>query len=69
MGSFLGSLYILILVSLAGLRTSLVNSIGQFATQIGNILRNPDPSTLICFLNIPSNNGGLLSKQRPPARL
>ncbi|EPS97698.1 hypothetical protein FOMPIDRAFT_22863, partial [Fomitopsis schrenkii] len=38
----IGSVYILILVSLQGLRNSLGSSAGTLATDVGNVLRWPD---------------------------
>ncbi|KAH9913775.1 uncharacterized protein B0H18DRAFT_822407, partial [Fomitopsis serialis] len=40
-----GSIYALILIAEAGLRSTVVKSIGDFASKLANVLRDPDPDT------------------------
>ncbi|KAH9910854.1 uncharacterized protein B0H18DRAFT_817914, partial [Fomitopsis serialis] len=40
-----GSIYTLAIVAIANMRVPLMKSIGNFAWQVSNVLRDPDPAT------------------------
>ena len=42
-----GSVYLLLLISAAQLRSQLLESTGQFAWQVASVLRDPKPGTFI----------------------
>ena len=44
---YLGSVYLLLLIGAADLRSQLLESTGQFAWQVASVLRDPDPGMFI----------------------
>lgn len=44
---YLGSVYLLLLIGAADLRSQLLESTGQFAWQVASVLRDPNPGTFI----------------------